>query len=95
MPRLSIDHLNAKREHRQIGEYKAMTERDEPGYEIGAQFKTRGKHPRLCTVTDIFKTYNAAGELVRVRYQATHQFAGQTVTDNDVVEATIAMGQMP
>jgi hypothetical protein len=63
-----------------------------PRFQLGQQFSTRGKHPRLCTVTDILRTYNDAGELVRLRYVATHQLCGQTVTDYDVVETTIALG---
>ena len=63
-------------------------------YAIGTQFKTRGKCPRVCTVVDILKTYNSAGELVKIRYVATHEFSGQTVTDSDVVAATIAMGKI-
>lgn len=59
---------------------------------IGTQFTTRGKHPRKCTVVDILKTYNAAGELVKVAYVATHEFAGQIVTDRDVCATTIARG---
>lgn len=65
-----------------------------PRFSIGQQFKTRGKQPRTCTVTDILKTYNSKGELVRVRYVATHEFAGQVITDSDVVETTIAMGEI-
>jgi hypothetical protein len=65
---------------------------NEPRFPIGTQFKTRGKAPRLCTVTDIWRTYNAAGELMRVRYVATHEFLGQTITDCDVCDTTIAMG---
>lgn len=61
----------------------------EPRFEIGTQFKTPGKHGRLCTVTDIFKTFNHRGELVKVTYQATHEFAGQTVTNNEVADSTI------
>lgn len=64
----------------------------EPRFTIGTKFKTRGKRPRLCTVTDILKTYNSRGELVKLRYVAEHEFAGQIVTDHDVVETTIAMG---
>ena len=64
----------------------------EPRFAIGTQFKTRGKYPRVCTVTDIWRTYNAADELVRVRYVATHEFLGQTITDCDVCDTTIAMG---
>jgi len=63
-----------------------------PQYQIGQQFKTRGKVSRVCTVTDILRTYNAAGELVKIRYVATHEFAGQIVIDHDVVETTISMG---
>ena len=35
---------------------------------------------------------NAKNELVSIRYVATHEFMGQTVTDHDVCEATIARG---
>lgn len=59
---------------------------------IGTKFKTRGNAPKLCTVVDILKTYNAKGELVRTRYVATHELLGQIVTDRDVVETTIRMG---
>lgn len=69
-----------------------MTER-QPRFAIGTRFRTRGRVPRDCTVTDIWRTYNAAGALVRVRYVATHEFMSQTITDHDLPEATIAMGQ--
>jgi hypothetical protein len=61
-------------------------------FPIGTKFKSRGKHPRECTVVDIFKTYNSKDELVSVRYVAEHQFMGQTVTDTNVLHTTIAMG---
>lgn len=63
-----------------------------PRFAIGTRYKTRDKHPRECTVVDIHKTFNMAGELVKIRYVATHNFAGQVLTDNDVVETTIARG---
>ncbi len=59
---------------------------------IGQRFKAPGKHPRICTVTDIYKTYNAAGELIKITYIATHDFAGQTITDRDIPGATIIRG---
>lgn len=65
----------------------------QPRYAIGQQYYTRGKAPRLCTVTDIWRTYNAAGELVRLRYVATHEFMGQLLTDRDVVETSIDLGK--
>lgn len=61
-------------------------------FPIGTKFKTRGKHPRDCTVVEILKTYNSKGELVRTRYVATFPLAGQTVTYYDVCHTTIAMG---
>jgi hypothetical protein len=64
-----------------------------PRFTIGTKYTPRGKHPQLCTVTDILSTYNAKGELVRIRYVSTHLFAGQLVTDHDVCETTIARGE--
>lgn len=61
-------------------------------YAIGTKFKSKGKSPRLCTITDILKTYNSKGELVKTRYVATHNFMGQVVTDYDLPASTIAMG---
>lgn len=61
-------------------------------YAIGTKFKTRGKRQDICEVVDVLKTYNSAGELVSVRYVATHDFMGQKVTNRDVVATTIAMG---
>lgn len=66
--------------------------RQEPKFPIGTQYETRGKVKRLCTVIDILRTYNIAGELVSIRYVASHDFMGQTVLNRDVVETTIAMG---
>jgi hypothetical protein len=63
-----------------------------PRFVIGQQFTSLGKHPKLCTVMDIHKTYNSRNELVKVRYIATHEFCGQTVTDYDICETTIARG---
>jgi hypothetical protein len=64
----------------------------QPRFAIGTKYKTQGKHGRECTVTDILRTYNAAGDLVSIRYVSTHQFCGQAVTDRDVVDTTIARG---
>ena len=61
-------------------------------FQIGQQYKTRGKHPQLCTIVDVHRTYNSANELVKLRYVTSHQFCGQTVLDTDVVDTTIAMG---
>lgn len=62
----------------------------EARFAIGTQFYTGGKFKKLATVTDIYKTYNAAGELVRIRYEAEHEFCGQIVKDHDIVDASIA-----
>jgi hypothetical protein len=69
-----------------------VTDDRQPKFAIGHQYATRGKHSRLCTVTDILKTYNHEGRLVKIRYVSTHLLAGQIVINHDVVETTIAMG---
>ena len=61
-------------------------------YPIGTKYKTRGKNPKVCTVTDILKTYNSHGTLVCIRYVSVHDFLGRLVTDSNVVETTIKMG---
>lgn len=63
----------------------------DPRYKIGQEYTPRGRAKRLCRVIDIHRTYNAAGELVRVRYVSQHSFMGQTITDSDVCETTIAI----
>lgn len=61
-------------------------------FPIGTVFKTRSKSPLICTVVDQLTTTNSKGEVTSERYVATHNFCGQTVSDNNVVETTIAMG---
>lgn len=63
-------------------------------FSIGETYATRGKHPRICTITDILRTYNSKNELVRVRYVATHTLNGQVITDHDVCETSILMGKL-
>ena len=55
--------------------------------QIGTQYINRKGF--RCTVSDIWKTYNAAGKLVQTRYVATHEFCGQPVTERDVLDVTI------
>lgn len=62
-------------------------------FAIGTKFKPVGRNSQLCTVIDILRTYNSAGELVKVRYVAEHEFCGQMVRDSDVCDATIARGK--
>lgn len=70
-----------------------MNEVSEQRFQIGQKFLSHGKHPRLCTITDVLKTFNSAGLLVRVRYVATHEFIGlNVITDYDVCDATVARG---
>lgn len=61
-------------------------------FAIGTKFKTLGKHPKECTVTNILRTYDNADKLVKVSYVATHEFCGQVITDHDVCDTTIARG---
>lgn len=64
-------------------------------YENGTRFKSGGKSPRVSTVTDILRTYDRAGNLVKTRYIAVHEFCGQMVADADVSPVTIARGLLP
>ncbi len=69
-----------------------MRQAVKPKFGVGTTFKTGGKHGRIYTVVDYWASYNLAGEFVRGRYVATHQFLGQPLTDYDVIETTIARG---
>lgn len=64
-------------------------------FQIGHEFTTRGKSPNRCVIVDVWQTYNSAGDLVKLRYVATHTFMGQTVTSYDVCETTVAVGTKP
>lgn len=46
---------------------------------IGMKFLSGGKNKRLCTVIDIFKTYNSKNELIKTSYLEQHEFCGQIV----------------
>ena len=48
----------------------------EQRFAIGTKYKTRGKAPRICTEVDVLRTYNSAGELVKLRYVSQHEFLG-------------------
>ena len=58
-------------------------------FSIGQEFTTKEKHPKKCKVADIYKTYNAEGNLVKLRYVVKFEVAGQTITDYEVPEVTI------
>lgn len=60
-------------------------------FPVGTTFQPVGKR-YAATVIDYHVTRNLAGEIVRTRYVATHEFMGQTVADCDVAETTIARG---
>jgi hypothetical protein len=61
-------------------------------FSIGQQYLSRGRFPYVCTITDILRTYNNQNVCVALRYVSTHEFAGQIVTDSNVVDATVALG---
>lgn len=67
----------------------------QPKFKIGQQFHTsrgKGASPIVHTITDFHRTYNSAGMAVRLRYVATHEFAGQTIEDCNITENSVAMG---
>ena len=61
-------------------------------FEIGTQYYPVRKHTYLVTITDRLTTRNEAGEVVKTCYVGTHQFMGQTVTDYDICDTSIARG---
>lgn len=69
-----------------------MNKINEPRFKIGQKFHPVRKIKMICTVVDILQTYNSKNDLVKIRYVSEHQFLGQIVTDNDVLETTIARG---
>lgn len=62
---------------------------------IGTRFIRRNsKRKDIETVVDILTTTNLKGEIVSVRYVATHEFMGQIVTDSDIVKTTILRSEI-
>ncbi len=75
-----------------ISEGDGCAEEEKPRFLPGTTYRTGGKHPRSCVVTDVHFTRNLAGEIVSLRYVATHQFLGRPVEERGVCATTIARG---
>lgn len=67
-----------------------MSQDRELRWAIGTRYKNGGKYPKVCTVVDIYTTYNSQGEKVSTRYVSEHDFLGQKIRNYDVADATIA-----
>ena len=65
-------------------------------YDIGTKFiRTTGKARKdIETITDILTTTNSKGDIVSIRYVATHSFMGQIITDKDIPSSTIARAKI-
>jgi hypothetical protein len=62
---------------------------------IGTKFIRRcSKRKDVETVVDILTTTNSKGEVVGVKYVASHDFMGQKVTDFEVASSTIMRAEM-
>lgn len=73
----------------------SLLQEKESRYHIGQKYKPVGrKHAQVCTIIDIYKTFNSKGELVQTRYVSEHEFMGQLVKNYDVIETTIARGKL-
>ena len=68
------------------------TTTQETQFPVGTQYISHGKWPRLCTVIDVHTTRNAAGDIVKIRYVATHKVWEQVITDSDVTHTSVKMG---
>ena len=62
-------------------------------HDIGDQYLTRGKHPRLCTITDKMEVIDSKGTVRKRFYVSKHEFSGQWVFDYDVCNATVTRGK--
>lgn len=72
---------------------KMTVEFPSPRFAIGTTFKRRGvvkMYDSIGTVTDVQFTFDTSGKYVKTRYVATHEKMGQTITERDIVETTIA-----
>lgn len=64
-------------------------------FPIGTRYTTRHgtgrkSFTREHTIVDQLTTRNAAGDVVSIRYVCAHEFFGQTITESDVCDTTIA-----
>lgn len=64
-------------------------------FPIGTQYKPAGKYAKVTTVVDQLTLTNSKGEILRVSYLTQHEFLGQTITNHDVCDTTIARGLLP
>jgi hypothetical protein len=63
----------------------------EQRFKIGTTYTVRRSgRARRWTVVDVWKTYNSAGELVKLRYVSEAMAYGQPLRDHDVCDTTIA-----
>ena len=67
-----------------------MRNENPPRFHIGDQYNTKGKHPYLCKITGIKRTY--IGEEVSHCYVSEHEFLEQMVIYDEVPESTVARG---
>ncbi len=64
-------------------------------FPIGTKFIRYSRaEKQVETVVDIYTTRNNAGDVVKVRYVATHEFLDQEVADYDIPEVTIARSEI-
>lgn len=64
-------------------------------FEIGQTYTHKRKNSeQLRTIVDRLETYNAKGELIKLRYVTEHSFMGQILTDDDVLEVSICRALM-
>lgn len=64
-------------------------------FAVGTKFTKRSdKHKKIYTVEDFLTTVNLKGKIVKTCYIASNELCSQKVFDYDVVETTIAMGEI-
>lgn len=64
-------------------------------FPVGTKFILRGACRRLCTVVDVFKTYNSKGKMVKIQYVASYESRNMDTPKVWVVPAiTVALGYL-
>ena len=71
-----------------------MNKERKPKYPIGTKFIRRNRNAVIETISEIYITRNSKGGFISLRYEATHLLLGQIVTDYDILETSIARGEV-
>ena len=73
--------------------FNAVYDASPSRWSIGDTYQTSGKNPQTATVSNVVRSYDLNGKQT-LRYESEREFLGQTITDRDVTDTTIARGRI-